>query len=133
MTQREVRDEIFKILFEHEVVGSDISVRKNEVLETLKISKAKREFLENYLDNFILNEKEVVEKIKERIKGWTFSRLANPEKVILKMAFFEILVEEIGHEIVINEAVELAKTYGDETTKNFINGILGDLIKSIEK
>ncbi|WP_066901459.1 transcription antitermination factor NusB [Streptobacillus notomytis] len=133
MTQREVRDEIFKILFEHEVVNSDIAVRKNEVLETLKISKAKREFLENYLDNFLLNEAKIIEKVKEKIKGWTFSRLANPEKVILKMAFFEILFEEIGYEIVVNEAVELSKIYGDEKTKTFINGILADLIKDIDK
>ncbi|CAM3169457.1 transcription antitermination factor NusB [Streptobacillus felis] len=132
MTQREVRDEIFKILFEHEVVGSNISDRKLEVLETLKMSKAKKEFFENYLDNFMLNEEEIVKKISERVKGWTFSRLATPEKVILKMSFYEILVEKIGHEIVINEAVELAKTYGDENTKGFINGILGDLIRNIE-
>ncbi|CAM3144973.1 transcription antitermination factor NusB [Streptobacillus ratti] len=133
MTQREIRDEIFKILFEHEVVNSDIILRKNEVLETLKISNAKREFLENYLNNFMLNETEIIEKVKEKIKGWTFSRLATPEKVILKMAFFEILFEKVGHEIVINEAVELSKIYGDEKTKTFINGILADLIKSIEK
>ncbi|NYV28199.1 transcription antitermination factor NusB [Streptobacillus felis] len=132
MTQREVRDEIFKILFEHEVVGSNISDRKVEVLETLKMSKAKKEFFEKYLDNFMLNEEEIVKKISERVKGWTFSRLATPEKVILKMSFYEILVEKIGHEIVINEAVELAKTYGDENTKGFINGILGDLIRNIE-
>ncbi|ACZ01904.1 transcription antitermination factor NusB [Streptobacillus moniliformis] len=133
MTQREVRNEIFKILFEHEVVNSDIIARKDEVLETLKISNSKREFLENYLNNFMLNESEIIEKIKEKIKGWTFSRLATPEKVILKMAFFEILFEKVGHEIVINEAVELSKVYGDEKTKTFINGILADLIKDIDK
>ncbi|WP_064580474.1 transcription antitermination factor NusB [Streptobacillus moniliformis] len=133
MTQREVRNEIFKILFEHEVVNSDIIARKDEVLETLKISNSKREFLENYLNNFMLNESEIIEKIKEKIKGWTFSRLATPEKVILKMAFFEILFEKVGHEIVINEAVELSKVYGDEKTKTFINGILADLTKDIDK
>ena len=48
------------------------------------------------------------------------------------MAFYEILIDEIGEEIAINEAIELSKIYGDENTKTFINGILADLVRNKE-
>lgn len=132
MTQREVRNEIFKLLFEYELLKVDILQRKDEELEKIKISKAKEEFLTKYIQELIENEDKIVEEIKKQIKGWTFERLGTVEKVLLKMSFYEILIEEIGYEISINEAIELSKMYGDENTKNFINGILGDLIKKIE-
>ena len=56
--------------------------------------------------------------------------LGTAEKVILKMAFYEILIDGVGEEIAINEAIELSKVYGDENTKNFINGILADLVRN---
>ena len=46
------------------------------------------------------------------------------------MAFYEILIDGVGEEIAINEAIELSKVYGDENTKNFINGILADLVRN---
>lgn len=130
MTQREVRNEIFKLLFEYEISKNNLLERKEEVLEELKLNKSKKEFFETYLNNILKKEEEIKNHIKENIKGWTFSRLGIVEKVILKMSFYEILIHGTGHEIVINEAVELSKMYGDENTSSFINGILADLIRN---
>lgn len=132
MTQREVRNEIFKLLFEYELLKVDILQRKDEELEKIKISKSKAEFLEEYIKELIENEDKIIKAIKEQIKGWTFERLGTVERVLLKMSFYEILIKEYGYEISINEAIELSKIYGDENTKNFINGILGDLVKKLE-
>lgn len=131
MTQRELREQIFKLLFEYEVVKSDIEERKEEFLMELKMSKSKKIFFNDYIDGIVKNERKIIEKIEDLIKGWTYTSLGNVEKVILKMSFYEIIIVEVGHEIVINEAVELAKIYGDENTKSFINGILGDLLKTL--
>lgn len=132
MTQREIRIEIFKLLFEYELINSDIQSRKQELISQLNISKSKREFLNRYIDNIIENEENIKKIIKNLIKGWSYSRLGTVEKVILKMSFYEIAIEGIGYEIAVNEAIELSKIYGDESTKSFINGILGDLIDSIK-
>ena len=129
MTQRERRNEIFKLLFEHELMTTDLLERHKEVLDGLDISKSKKEFFNNYILKLNEHKKEIVDEINKNVKGWSYSSLGNIEKVILQMSFYEILIEKIGEEIAINEAVELAKTYGDENTKGFINGILANLIK----
>ncbi|CAM3381300.1 transcription antitermination factor NusB [Pseudostreptobacillus hongkongensis] len=129
MTQREIRNEIFKLLFEHELMTTDLLERHKEVLDGLDISKSKKEFFNNYILKLNEHKKEILDEINKNVKGWSYSSLGNIEKVILQMSFYEILIEKIGEEIAINEAVELAKTYGDENTKGFINGILANLIK----
>ena len=132
MTQRELRDQIFKVLFEHELTNNDINQRKLEILESMNTRSSKKIFFEKYIDGVILNEPKIKEEIKNNIKGWSFLNLGITERVILKMAFYEILIDEIGEEIAINEAIELSKIYGDENTKTFINGILADLVRNKE-
>ena len=132
MTQRELRDQIFKVLFEHELTNNDINQRKLEILESMNTSSSKKIFFEKYIDGVVLNEPKIKEEIKNNIKGWSFLNLGITERVILKMAFYEILIDEIGEEIAINEAIELSKIYGDENTKTFINGILADLVRNKE-
>ena len=130
MTQRELRDQIFKLLFEHELTNNDINQRKLEILENIDISASKKIFFEKYIDGVVSNEQKIKDEIKNKIKGWSFLNLGITERVILKMAFYEILIDEIGEEIAINEAIELSKIYGDENTKTFINGILADLVRN---
>lgn len=132
MTQRELRDQIFKLLFEHELTNNDINQRKLEILESMDISASKKIFFEKYIDGVVSNEQKIKDEIKNKIKGWSFLNLGITERVILKMAFYEILIDEIGEEIAINEAIELSKIYGDENTKTFINGILADLVRNKE-
>ena len=96
----------------------------------MDISASKRIFFEKYVDGVVLNDQKIKEEIKNKIKGWSFLNLGTAEKVILKMAFYEILIDGVGEEIAINEAIELSKVYGDENTKNFINGILADLVRN---
>ena len=132
MTQRELRDQIFKLLFEHELTNNDINQRKLEILESMDISASKKIFFEKYIDGVVSTEQKIKDEIKTKIKGWSFLNLGTTERVILKMAFYEILIDEIGEEIAINEAIELSKIYGDENTKTFINGILADLVRNKE-
>ena len=98
----------------------------------MDISASKKIFFEKYIDGVVSNEQKIKDEIKNKIKGWSFLNLGTTERVILKMAFYEILIDEIGEEIAINEAIELSKIYGDENTKTFINGILADLVRNKE-
>lgn len=130
MTRREIREEIFKLLFEKELVDNNIEKRIEEVIEEENIKKESNiQFLKSYIEKIIENEEFLVGKIKETLEGWTYERLGTLEKVLLKISFYEILVEKIGYEIAINEAVELCKKYSYEDTKDFLNGILAKLVK----
>ncbi len=64
--------------------------------------------------------------------GWSVPRMANIDRNILRLAVYEILhVPEIPASVSVNEAVELAKQYGDENSRRFINGILGNVVRSL--
>ena len=130
MTRREIREEIFKLLFEKELTDNNVEKRIEETIKENKIKKAEPiEFLTSYVNDIIANEDILVEKIKEILDGWTYERLGTLEKVLLKISFYEITIKEVGYEIAINEAVELAKKYSYDDTKEFLNGILAKLVK----
>lgn len=129
MGRRKLREEIFKLLFENELVSNDIDIRLKDVfLENEIDKKDDKEFVSSYVYN-IIEKKEALEgEIKSKLVGWSFDRLGTVEKALLKMSFYEITELKTGYEIVINETVELAKKYGDDKTPDFINGVLADLV-----
>ena len=130
MTRREIREEIFKLLFEKELTDNNVEKRIEETIKENKIKKEEHiEFLKSYVNDIIANEDILVEKIKEILDGWTYERLGTLEKVLLKISFYEIIIKKVGYEIAINEAVELAKKYSYDDTKEFLNGILAKLVK----
>ncbi len=103
-------------------------------------------FLENYpqkqevIDFFSLLVKGVVENIssidcliKKHAKNWAIERMAVIDRNILRMGCFELLfLEDIPPKVAINEAIELAKRFGDVDSPRFVNGIL-DKIYKMEK
>ena len=130
MTRREIREEIFKLLFEKELTDNNVEKRIEETIKENNIRKEEHiEFLKSYINDIIENEDILIEKIKEILDGWTYERLGTLEKVLLKISFYEITIKEVGYEIAINEAVELAKKYSYDDTKEFLNGILAKLVK----
>jgi N utilization substance protein B len=63
-------------------------------------------------------------------KGWEVHRLAFVDRSILRLAIFEIVfMDEIPVRVTVNEAVELAKIFGDDESPRFINGLLGTVVR----
>ena len=130
MTRRQIREEIFKLLFEKELIDNDIDKRINEVIEENKIKKEEQiDFLKSYVTEIVEKEEILMEEIKSILEGWTYERLGTLEKALLKIAFYEITIKNIGYEIAINEVLEIAKKYSYDDTKEFLNGILAQLVK----
>ncbi len=61
------------------------------------------------------------------MRGWALDRLANTDRTMLRLAAYELLHTQTPPQVVINEAVELAKRYGTEESGRFVNGVLGAL------
>ena len=134
MTRREIRKEIFKLLFEHELIDNNIEKRINDVINEENLKKNDEiDFLRSYVTEIIENENILIEKIKNILDGWTYERLGTIEKVLLKISFYEITIKNIGYEIAINEVLEIAKKYSYNDTKEFLNGILAKLVKNIKE
>ena len=84
----------------------------------------------------IQKQKDLAEAIKlyleaNEISDWKLERISKIDLAILKLAIYEIKYKEIPFKVVINEAVELAKKYGEDSSKNFVNGILAVVVKEV--
>lgn len=68
--------------------------------------------------------------LEQYLKEWEFSRLGQMEKSILRLGAYEILYTQTDSPIIINEAIELAKMYGDDNAPKLINAVLDALSRA---
>jgi N utilization substance protein B len=93
-------------------------------------SEEAREFASNLLTPTLDNIKEIDDIIEKNCIDWKFSRLPLIDKAILRIAVCELLfIKENSKNVVINEAIEIAKKYSDEKSSKFVNGILDTIAK----
>lgn len=131
MSRRLAREELFKIVFEAEINNKDLDTVLNSYLEReneVELNEKGKEFLVEYAKGIIENQDKILAELNEKMEGWSFERVGNVEKALLKISVYEILFKDTPKEIVINEAVELAKKYGDTKTYEFVNGVLARLV-----
>ena len=88
------------------------------------------EFTSKILKSFADNYSEINDIISSHLKGYTIERLFKIDLAIITLAVIELnFIKETPKEVVINEAVELAKKYSTEKSPRFINGVLADIVK----
>ena len=133
MGRKRARDEFFKVMFEADMKNESIyAVAQNYVKrEDTEIDGEEEEFIVSYAKKMEDYKSEIESVIESSMKGWKLDRIGVIERVLLKFATFELIKEKesVGYNIVVNEAIEIAKKYGDEKTHEFINGVLANIIK----
>ena len=88
------------------------------------------EFTSKILNNFAEHYQEINEFLSSKLKGYTLERIYKVDLAILILATIELkYIKENPKEVIINEAVELAKKYSTDKSPKFINGILADIVK----
>jgi N utilization substance protein B len=88
------------------------------------------DYIREVLEGIRAHQPEIDELIEERAEGWRLERLHSVDRNVLRLAIYELLYrEDVPPEVVINEAVELAKRYGTEKSPVFVNGILDRIYK----
>ena len=108
-------------------------VEKFKLLFSYSFENNSDEDLKNIQD-IIDNKEKIDEHIQKAAPEWPVSRLNKVDLAILRLAIFELLIEQkIPPKVVIDEAVEIGKVYGSESTSKFVNGVLGALIKKRKK
>lgn len=131
--RREARQTLMQIAFQMEAqqdTSDDplfMHLREKEMRDDLEA------FVVSTYHKLVMHLDEVDSIIKEYAKGWPLNRLPKAELAILRIAVTEILyVDDTPDAVACNEAVELAKLYGEEKAPSFVNGILGNLVRSRE-
>lgn len=132
MNRRKSREIATRLIFEMSINKEsyvDIIENFRENTEE-KIEDIDFEYVIRVLKGVSENEAQINETITKYLVKWKLGRLPKMNLAILKMATYEILFDEdIPNKVTINEAIELAKRYGDDNAPSFINGVLNNLIK----
>ena len=131
MTRRELRENIFKLLFILEFHHEDEYFDQEALyFEELGPVEEKDElYIKNKLSMILEKIPEIDEKLEEKSQGWSLSRMGSAEKNILRLAYYELKFDEdIPDKVAINEAIELAKEFGQEDGASFVNGVLAKLV-----
>jgi transcription antitermination protein NusB len=130
MKRRLAREKAFQSLFQIEV--SDINVE--EAMEHVLDGEPSDDFLEEIVNGTVEKKEEIERFLTPYLEKWSFSRLANVERVVLQMAAYEWLyMEDVPKNVTLNEAIETAKIFGGEEAGRFVNGVLGKMVNEIRK
>ena len=132
MNRRETREAAFKLLYSLQVLN-DIDVKEQisiYLIEEEITDKQAVEYISQTVYQVCENNNELEAQIKENIKSdWTIARISKIDLTLLKLGIYEILYAKIPYKVVINEVVELAKKYGEDSSKAFVNGVLASVVK----
>ncbi len=131
MKRTATREQAFKLLYSLEIQKDyeekqiDIYIEQNEIID-----ENARNYIRNTIQGIMNKQKEIQKTISMYLKeDWSIERISKVNLAILEIAIYEIKQEETPYKVVINEAVELAKKYGDTTSQAFINGILASVVQ----
>lgn len=128
MSRRILREQLFKLLFRIEF--NDIEEMQEQCAFFFDdidnpIDEKDMDFIQKKFDLLMEKLSEIDAKINEKAKGWTTDRMAKVDLTIIRLGVYEMLYDEdVPTSVAINEAVELAKKFGQDESYSFVNGVL---------
>lgn len=134
MKRSAAREETFKLLYSLEIQKDNLEEQIDLYFETEgNFDEETKMYIKDTVLGIEKNIDSIENKISENLKkDWKLDRISKVNLVLLKLAIYEILYTEVPYKVAINEVIELSKKYGDETSPNFINGILASIVKESE-
>ncbi|MGK7377744.1 transcription antitermination factor NusB [Planococcus sp. 1R117A] len=120
MKRHEAREKALQTLFQ--VDGTELTI--TEASEHV-MGLERDNFYELLVEGTHANLAAIDEKLKGHLENWSLERLPKVERTILRMAVFELaFIEDAPASVIMNEAIELSKTFGDDKSSRFVNGVL---------
>lgn len=134
MNRTDMRDNAFKLIYSLEIQKAENIQEQTDLY--FESNNIKDEEAKKYITDAVMgiqkNQQEILDDIEKNLKEeWKLNRISKMDLSILKLAIYEIKFSDIPYKVSINEAVELAKKYGEDKSKNFVNGILASIVKEM--
>lgn len=131
MKRSAIREFAFKLIYSIEIQKPENIEEQIELYfecENIVEDDAK-EYIIDAINGTEEHKEEINELIRKNLKAdWTLERISKIDFSILKLAIYEIKYKELPFKVAINEALEIAKKYGETSSKNFVNGILASIV-----
>lgn len=120
MKRREAREKAVQTLFQLD--NTELTI---EEAITYIVDEPANVFYEQLVRGTVQHQEAIDLTLVEKLEHWSLDRLPKIERTVLRLAVYELLFnEEVPHRVVLNEAIELCKTFGDEKSGRFVNGVL---------
>ena len=134
MNRTEMRENAFKLIYSLEIQKvENVQEQINLYFESNNTTDEEaKKYITNAVNGIEEHQEEILKDIETNLKEeWKLSRISKMDLTILKLAIYEIKFTDVPYKVSINEAVELAKKYGEDKSKNFVNGILASVVKEM--
>lgn len=137
MNRSAIREKAFELIYSLEIQKQDGSLNQEDLQEAVDLyienneitDKSAKEYIQDAVFGIEKNKEKIINQIEKNLKkDWKIDRISKIDLAILKLAIYEIQYKELPFKVVINEAVELAKKYGEDSSKNFVNGVLASIV-----
>lgn len=131
MTKRELA---FCYIYSQEIQEQNSKSQVKLFLDSTEIEDGRaREYVKDIASGIKENDEEIKNMIEINLKsGWTINRISKVDLALLKLAIYEINYKKVPFKIIINEAVNMAKKYGDDNSAPFINGVLAKIVTNLD-
>ncbi|TDL34627.1 transcription antitermination factor NusB [Jeotgalibacillus sp. S-D1] len=129
MKRRTAREKALQALFQMDMNEMEPAEALENVLEETESD----DYLESLVVGVYEHKEEIDTMIQNHLERWKIDRLARVDRNILRVALYELLYkkDEVPHNAVLNEAVEISKRFGDEKSSSFVNGVLSKLVDTL--
>ena len=134
MNRSAMRENAFKLVYSLEIQQEEnLEEQIDLFFESNGIDDEEtKKYINDAIFGIEKNNEKILKEIEQNLKeDWKLSRISKMDLSILKLAIYEIKYKEIPYKVAINEAVELAKKYGEDKSKNFVNGVLASVVKEM--
>lgn len=117
-----------KVLYEVDSVGHNVDETLTRFLAEEGLSEENAAFVRELVSGVVQNREKIDHNIQSFAPAWPIEQIPVVDRNILRLAIFEILLDnKVPVKVAINEAVELAKTFGSDNSSKFVNGVLGSV------
>ena len=133
MNRSSIRELAFQLIYSIKLQKLDEAELEEQItlfLENNAVEEEAKQYITEITKGHIAKKEEIQAFIIRNLKAdWSIDRISKVNLSILELAIYEMLFNHLPYKIVINEAVELAKNYGDDNSKAFVNGIMASVVK----
>ncbi|MCM3665442.1 transcription antitermination factor NusB [Mesobacillus subterraneus] len=131
MKRRTAREKALQALFQIDISKVEASDAIEHVLE----EEVGDDYLNKLVYGTVQHQQEIDDEIKGYLEKWSIDRLAAVDRNLLRLAVYELKYcnEEVPANVVLDEAIEIAKLYGDDQSSRFVNGVLSKVKQNISQ
>ncbi len=126
--RREGRELALQMLYAYDIIHGEVRDTLRGFREGVEAPQKVRDFAEALVNGVQDHLTDIDAAIKARSKNWSLSRMPRVDLAIMRLAAYELMfMPDIPKKVTINEAIEIAKKFGDKESPSFVNGILDEL------